>query len=326
MTSWLDAPLAGIALAILLAGIGLLLIALHQRHRQVPLSTRLATGARDTRAGAAQRDAAQVNDILRQQGLHLPPRLLALLLPVARFGETLAGTDQDRQKLRRLLSMAGLRSREALGLLMVGKYALGLLLTGIVLFGVLEPGSRLGLNGLAGGLIALFVGTTLPEIWLKLRSAQRGERLERSLPDGLDLMVICAEAGLPLGRVLQVVSKELSLSAAELADELRYTYAELQILSDRPRALLNLAGRTGAKGIESMVATLIQAERYGTPLSQALRTLSEESRKTLILTLEERAGKLPAQLSVPLMTLILPPIVAMMGAPAMVRIVRLLGQ
>lgn len=323
MTNWLDDPLTSVALAILLAGIGLLLIALHQRSRPAALRERLLPGSQRSSPALG---AAQVNDILRQQGMQLPPRLQALLLPVARVGETLAGTDQDRQKLRRLLSMAGLRNREALGLLLAGKYALGLLLAGIVLFGVLEPGSRLGLNGLAGGLIALFVGTTLPEVWLKLRSAQRGERLERSLPDGLDLMVICAEAGLPLGRVLQVVSKELTLSAPELADELRYTYAELQILSDRPRALLNLAERTGAKGIESMVATLIQAERYGTPLSQALRTISEESRKTLILTLEERAGKLPAQLSVPLMTLILPPIVAMMGAPAMVRIVRLLSQ
>ncbi len=320
MNALFDDPLAGSALAILMAGIGLLLIGLHQRNRLAPLRQRLRPDAPLPIA------TAQQDDILRGQGLKLPPRLQAVLLPMARVGESLAGTDNDRQKLRRLLIMAGLRSQEALGLLMVGKYALGLLLALVMLFGVLEPGSRLGMNGLAGGLMALFIGTTAPELWLKMRSAKRGERLSRSLPDGLDLMVICAEAGLPLGRVLQVVSKELALSAPELADELRYTYAELQILSDRPRALLNLAERTGVSGIESMVATLIQAERYGTPLSQALRTISEESRKTLILNLEERAGKLPAQLSVPLMTLILPPIVAMMGAPAMVRVIRLLSQ
>lgn len=320
MSTLLDNPLAASALAILLAGVGLLLIGLHQRSKLAPLRQRLRPDT--TQASAPIRQ----DDILRDQGLQLPARLQALLLPTARFGEGLAGTDNDRQKLRRLLSMAGFRNPEALGLLMVGKYALGLLLAMVVLFGVLEPGSRLGMNGLAGGLMALFAGTTAPELWLKMRSTKRGERLSRSLPDGLDLMVICAEAGLPLGRVLQVVSKELALSAPELADELRYTYAELQILSDRPRALLNLAERTGVSGIESMVATLIQAERYGTPLSQALRTISEESRKTLILNLEERAGKLPAQLSVPLMTLILPPIVAMMGAPAMVRVIRLLSQ
>lgn len=320
MNALLNDPLAACALAVMLAGIGLLLIGLHHRGQLAPLRQRLGVGAPAAASNPRQ------DDILRGQGLQLPPRLQAILQPASRFGETLAGTENDRQKLRRLLSMAGFRSQEALGLLMLGKYALGLLLAMIVLFGVLEPGSRLGMNGLAGGLLALFAGTTAPELWLKMRSAKRGDRLQRSLPDGLDLMVICAEAGLPLGRVLQVVSKELALSAPELADELRYTYAELQILSDRPRALLNLAERTGVSGIESMVATLIQAERYGTPLSQALRTISEESRKTLILNLEERAGKLPAQLSVPLMTLILPPIVAMMGAPAMVRVIRLLSE
>jgi tight adherence protein C len=323
MNSWFDTPLASVALAFLLAGSGVLLIALQQRRRPAQLRARLQPAPLRSDAGHA---ATLGDDILRRQGLQLPPRLLAVLLPLARFGEGLAGTELDRHKLRRLLAMAGLRSQESLGLLLLGKYALGLLLACGWLFGVLEPGARLGLKGLAGGLLALFLGTALPELWLKLRSAKRGERLERSLPDGLDLMVICAEAGLPLGRILQVVSKELALSASELADELRYTYAELQLLSDRSRSLLNLAERTSVRGIEDMVATLIQAERYGTPLSQALRSISEDSRKTQILTLEERAGKLPAQLSVPLMLLILPPIVAMMGAPAMVRIIRLLSQ
>jgi tight adherence protein C len=319
--AWYDDPWVALALAVLLAGIGLLLIGLHRRAQPAPLRARL-----QGEAGNPSQAQQQAEHLIRDQGLQLPPRLQALLLPVARFGEQLAGSDSDKQKLRRLLSMAGLRSRQGLGLLMAGKLALGLSLALVVLFGLVPAGSRLGLNGLAGGLLALFAGTTLPEFWLRLRSARRGERLARNLPDALDLMVICAEAGLPLGRVLQVVSKELALSAPELAEELRYTCAELQILSDRPRALLNLAERTGVSGIESMVATLIQAERYGTPLSQALRTISEESRKTLILNLEERAGKLPAQLSVPLMTLILPPIVAMMGAPPMVRVIRLLSQ
>ncbi|MBV6287890.1 type II secretion system F family protein [Pseudomonas aegrilactucae] len=321
MNTLLTDPYVHLALGLLLCGLGIGLIGLYRQQQRPTLSLRLtAPGAVRPGTGAAAN-----NDILRQQGLQLPARLLALSQALARTGEGMAGTASDRAKLLRLLSMAGFRQAEALGLLMVGKYLLGLLLVVVAVFGGLESGSRLGLNGVAAGLIALFVGTTLPELWLKLRAARRGGRLERSLPDALDLMVICAEAGLPLGRVLQVVSKEMALSAQEMADELRYTCAELQLLSDRAKALLNLAERTGVAGIETMVSTLIQAERYGTPLSQALRTISDESRKTLILTLEERAGKLPAQLSVPLMTLILPPIIAMMGAPAMVRIVRLLA-
>ncbi len=115
-------------------------------------------------------------------------------------------------------------------------------------------------------------------------------------------------------------------NAHEVAQELGYTYNEMQILKDRRKALLNLAQRCGVDNISAMVATLVQAERYGTPLSQALKTISEESRKALVLELEEKTGKLPAQLSVPLMTLILPPVIAMMGAPAMVRIVRILAE
>lgn len=321
MNLLLDDPYVHAALGLLLCGLGIGLLGLYRQQQRPTLSLRL------TPPGEVQPTpgAAAPSDILRHQGLQLPPRLLAVSQALARTGQGMAGTASDRAKLLRLLSMAGFRQAEALGLLMVGKYLLGLLLVLVAVFGGLDPGSRLSLNGLAAGLIALFVGTALPEVWLKLRAARRGGRLERSLPDALDLMVICAEAGLPLGRVLQVVSREMALSAQEMADELRYTCAELQLLSDRAKALLNLAERTGVAGIETMVSTLIQAERYGTPLSQALRTISDESRKTLILTLEERAGKLPAQLSVPLMTLILPPIIAMMGAPAMVRIVRLLA-
>ena len=126
----------------------------------------------------------------------------------------LAGTASDRAQLQRLLSMAGFRSREALGLLMSGKYVLGLALLCTVLFGVLEPGSRMSLNGIAGGLIALFVGTTLPELWLNVRAGQRGGRLDRSLPDALDLMVICAEAGLTIDAAFNRVARELGAKAA----------------------------------------------------------------------------------------------------------------
>jgi len=107
-----------------------------------------------------------------------------------------------------------------------------------------------------------------------------------------------------------------------MADELAYTSAELQLLPDRAQALRHLAERTSVAAIESMVGSLIQAERYGTPLAQALRTIADESRSTLILTLEEKAGKLPAQLSLPLMTLILPPVVALVATPALVRVIR----
>lgn len=142
------------------------------------------------------------------------------------------------------------------------------------------------------------------------------------MPDALDLMVICAEAGLPFSRIVKVVARELKLSAPALARELEITSAELEIFTNRSAALRNLAERTRVQSVESMVSTLIQAEQFGTPLAQALHNIAAESRSTLILTLEERAGKLPARLSIPLMTLILPPVVALVAAPALMRVIR----
>ena len=177
------------------------------------------------------------------------------------------------------------------------------------------------------GTIALmgagyFAGGILPEWVLKSMAARRYTALERSMPDALDLMVICAEAGLPFTRIVKVVSRELELSAPVLAHELALTNAELEIMPERSAALRNLAERTRVPSIEGMVSTLIQAEQFGTPLAQALHNIAAESRSTLILTLEERAGKLPARLSLPLMTLILPPVVAIVAAPALMRVIR----
>jgi tight adherence protein C len=255
--------------------------------------------------------------IAREQAV-LPPWLKRF----AAVGEQLAGGEQDRAALRRLLGAAGWHHAEALGLLMLSKYACGLLCLIGALWGPFAPASRLGLSALATGLLALFVGTTLPELLVKRRAARRHESLTRSMPDALDLMVICAEAGLPFPRILKVVSRELALSAPVMAEELAYTSAELQLLPDRTQAMLHLAERTRVAAVESMVSSLIQAERYGTPLAQALRTIADESRSTLILSLEERAGKLPAQLSLPLMTLILPPVVALVATPALMRVLR----
>ncbi|BES83618.1 hypothetical protein PEC302107_06210 [Pectobacterium araliae] len=315
-----DDPLLLLALVLMVAGIYLARMQ-HKTQQYKQLEIRMR-GHLPT----ASIEAISQENILRGQGTTLSPLLEKLLQPLATQGERLSGSERDRRNLRRLLDLAGLRRNEAVGWLVMGKFASGALLAIALVWGWLPPADRAGLTGIAAGLIGFFVSSMVPEWWLKWRAASRGEKLARAVPDALDLMVVCAEAGLPIGRVLQVVSKELGLSSPEMADELHYTAAELQILSDRTLAMKHLAERTRVSEIESMVATLIQAERYGTPLSQALRTIADESRKTLILVLEEKAGKLPAQLSVPLMALILPPIIAIMASPALVRVVRLLAQ
>jgi tight adherence protein C len=302
-----------VGIGLMLFGIGIFLLAWQRMRRRNPLFERF---------GYPEKDDETVEASIFNDGT--ASALQNYLKPFAQFGEKLAGSERDRNKLRQLLRMAGYHNPTALGIFMLVKYISGIAIVSLLLFGLLDADQRAGMAGIAFGLLALFVGTTLPEWVVKMLASRRGERLARAVPDGLDLMVICAEAGLPLGRILQVVSKELALSSPELASEYRLTLAELQIVNDRSQALRNLAKRTQVKEIESMVSTLIQAELYGTPLSQALNTISEDSRKRLILSLEEKAGKLPAQMSVPLMTLILPPIVVIMGAPALVKLIRML--
>lgn len=233
--------------------------------------------------------------------------------PAARFGLKLAGNDKSRETTALLLAQAGFARPGSLGVFLLLKTLLGLGIAAALFFGTQER--SIGTIALMGA--GYFAGGILPEWVLKSMAARRYTALERSMPDALDLMVICAEAGLPFTRIVKVVSRELELSAPVLAHELTLTNAELEIMPERSAALRNLAERTRVPSIEGMVSTLIQAEQFGTPLAQALHNIAAESRSTLILTLEERAGKLPARLSLPLMTLILPPVVAIVAAPAL---------
>lgn len=213
--------------------------------------------------------------------------------PVARFGLKLAGNDKSRETTALLLAQAGFARPGSLGVFLLLKTLLGLGIAAALFFGTQER--SIGTIALMGA--GYFAGGILPEWVLKSMAARRYTALERSMPDALDLMVICAEAGLPFTRIVKVVSRELELSAPVLAHELTLTNAELEIMPERSAALRNLAERTRVPSIEGMVSTLIQAEQFGTPLAQALHNIAAESRSTLILTLEERAGKLPARRS-----------------------------
>lgn len=241
------------------------------------------------------------------------------LMPLSKTGEKLAGSTKSKAETEKLLAQAGFSRPGTLGLFLVMKCSIGVCAALAALF---AAGFELIFGTFAFMLGAYVVGGIAPEWVLKAMAAKRHTAIERSMPDALDLMVICAEAGLPFSRIVKVVARELKLSAPALARELEITSAELEIFTNRSAALRNLAERTRVQSVESMVSTLIQAEQFGTPLAQALHNIAAESRSTLILTLEERAGKLPARLSIPLMTLILPPVVALVAAPALMRVIR----
>ncbi len=169
-------------------------------------------------------------------------------------------------------------------------------------------------------IAAILFGIKLPDIFLKNASQKREIVLRKAMPDALDLMVICAEAGLSLDAALDRVSREMAFAAPELSEEVGLTSVELGFFPDRSRALQNLSDRVPQPGVVALVNTLIQTEKYGTPLAQALRVLSSELRDDRIMAAETKAAKLPATLTVPMILFILPPLFIVLLGPAIMRV------
>jgi tight adherence protein C len=168
---------------------------------------------------------------------------------------------------------------------------------------------------------ALLVGWRIPDFLLKRLVARRRLRLEQGMPDALDLLVICAEAGLSLDQAVEQVSRDLRASNRAVADELATTAAEMRVLSDRAEALENLVERTGLKTLRSITATLTQAIRFGTPLAESMRILAAEMRMERMMRIEERAARLAVLLSIPLALFILPCIMIVIGTPVALRVI-----
>ena len=141
------------------------------------------------------------------------------------------------------------------------------------------------------------------------------------MPDGFDLLVICAEAGLSLDAALERVSRELADASPELADELGLAAVELSFLPDRTKALENLAERVPLPGMRALINTLVQTERYGTPLSQSLRVLSAELRHERMMRAEEKAARLPAILTLPMIVFIMPALFIVLIGPAILQVI-----
>jgi tight adherence protein C len=228
----------------------------------------------------------------------------------------LLGAGQTEAISEKLLR-AGLRSQEAVAIFFAAKclapvvFAVGALM--------LPPVIGLDLSGsmkLLSAVLAAALGFFSPDIFLANRAAKRKQALEKALPDGLDLLVICAEAGLTLDTALHRVAEEVARSSPELADELTVTSVELNFLPNRRSALLNLVRRVDLPTMRGVVNTLIQTERYGTPLAHALRVLSAEFREQRMLRAEEKAAKLPATLTVPMIVFILPTLFIVLIGPA----------
>ena len=198
--------------------------------------------------------------------------------------------------------------------------AVTFLLVYLLEFGDLSPGMRL-LTVLGGAGFGFFV----PELYVSNLTKKRQLALSRSLPDGLDLLVICAESGLSLDASLDRVANEIGGASPALAEELSLTSIELGFLPDRRQALLNLNRRTNLPSIRGVVNTLMQTEKYGTPLSQSLRVLANEFRDQRLLKAEEKAARLPATLTVPMIVFILPVLFIVLVGPAIISVMDTIG-
>jgi tight adherence protein C len=214
------------------------------------------------------------------------------------------------ERISQKLMRAGWRSKDAIIRYLFMKLALPLV------FGVIVVGVLYGLNlydlapipKLGAALGSVVLGAYLPDVIVKNATQKRQDTIRKALPDALDLMVICAEAGLSLDATLSRVSQEMELACPELADELGLTGLELGFLPDRRKALQNLAMRIDLPVVRGVVNTLLQAEKYGTPLAQSLRIMSGESRNERIMKAEEKAARLPAMLTVPMIIFTMPPL------------------
>jgi tight adherence protein C len=165
----------------------------------------------------------------------------------------------------------------------------------------------------AGTLVGAYKA---PDIWLKNRVTKRSHAVRKGLPDALDLLVICAEAGLTVDAAFARVAKELGKAYPELGDEFGLTAIELGFLNERRNAFENLANRVDLEAVRGVVTTMIQTEKYGTPLASALRVLSAEFRNERMMRAEEKAARLPAIMTVPLILFILPVLFVVILGPA----------
>ena len=227
------------------------------------------------------------------------------------------------KKTTESLQQAGWRSKDAVVLFLFFKLCMPIAMVAVVvlLLYVLKLTGLSDFGRLCVSLLAVLGGSYAANVFVMNTATKRRKQITKGMPDGLDLMVICAEAGLSLDATLERVSRELRGSWPEFADEISLTAIELGFLPERRGAMDNLAKRVPLPGIRALANTFTQTERYGTPLAQALRVLSAELRTTRMMKAEEKAARLPAIMTVPMILFILPALFIVLVAPAGIGII-----
>lgn len=227
--------------------------------------------------------------------------------------------DSQIKDIVQKLAQAGIRNKEWAVVVVFARLVAPIVLGGLAAFVIYgmnyfpEWGDFKKFMGFAAAVILGYKG---PDLVIKNKITKRTDAIRKGLPDALDLLVICAEAGLTVDAAFERVSRELGRAYPELGDEFSMTSIELSFLTERRKAFENLAYRVNLEAVKGVVTTMIQTERYGTPLASALRVLSAEFRNDRMMRAEEKAARLPAIMTVPLILFILPTLFVVILGPA----------
>ena len=221
--------------------------------------------------------------------------------------------------IQQKLAQAGIRNKELAVLVIMVRAILPIVLGCVV--ALMLFGFHMFADWSSFKKVMLFAGMTIlgykaPDLYINNIKNKRTNEIRKGLPDALDLLVICAEAGLTVDAAFNRVAKELGRAYPELGDEFALTAIELSFLSERRQAFENLAWRVNLEAVKGVTTTMVQTERYGTPLASALRVLSAEFRNDRMMRAEEKAARLPAIMTVPLILFILPVLFIVILGPA----------
>ncbi|MBX9683301.1 MAG: type II secretion system F family protein [Hyphomicrobium sp.] len=224
----------------------------------------------------------------------------------------------DNEELRENLKRAGLRTQShVVSFLFFRAVApiVAFFVTLFYVFFVKDTGYPPSINVLmaVGGA---FLGFYLPNIYISNRAGKRQMSIKQAFPDALDMLLICVQSGMSIEAAFAKVGKEIAAQSLELAEEMTLTTAELSYLQERRQAYENLAKRTGLPGVKGVTTALVQAERYGTPVGQALRTMAKENRDIRQSEAERKAAALPPKLTVPMIVFFLPVLFIVILGPA----------
>jgi len=250
--------------------------------------------------------------------------------PLASLGDLLIESpligSGEGPKLRQTLYAAGFVSPSAVGRLIGTKIVGGGLLGALAVVWIQTRVDPSLLTSAATLLGALLLGLRAPDMIVGYLAKSRRGSMERGLPDVLDLLVVCGEAGIGLDNAIERVAIELKQAHGELAKELSITVSEMRVLPDRLLALRNMGDRVGLDSVRSIASTLIQTMRYGTPLGRALRVLAADIRLERQTAMEQKAARLPVLITMPIIVFILPATTLVVAGPAFLQLFNALGK